>query len=482
MANAFSRDPPPAAATPATSQSAPAPTKSGNAFSRDPPPVDAPEPEDIPLFSWTGKDKVGEFVGKMADSATAGFGAQALDKLGWAQGPNGQTVAKQVENAGTDIGPVASMAADTLGYAVGPGKFAMGEKLGAALGGKLLARMGGSAAENAGAAVLGNVGHGDTDMGDNLKAALLSGTVGAVTGAIPGRGARAGDASPTAALDAASSAAYAPLKNIPIHPGTVGPAFDGVTSKLTTTSNLNPEFKAKVAEISGEMADKFKNNKTVSADNVATYQKELMNNATTDYEKAVAGDYGRALHSSVGPWTSRAISDASAASGKAKTSSDIDNWITSAQKNPVKTSENIDQSLTNNPNFYGAARPLLTEAAKPPSVVSDLAMKLAHPVGDAVASGTADYMFGGHDIASALLAAGAGGIGGAAARHTMGQARTNALVSKLAQARHLNATGDMVPREAFAPGGKILGPLGAYARQGSPGLGASGAFMNIGSP
>ena len=85
----------------------------------------------------------------MADSYTGGLGAKALDALGVGQGPDGQTVAKQVESAGQDIGPLASGAADVAGYAIGPGKLGVGEKLASLAGGKLLARMGGSAAEGA---------------------------------------------------------------------------------------------------------------------------------------------------------------------------------------------------------------------------------------------------------------------------------------------------------------------------------------------
>ena len=146
-----------------------------------------PQPSNVPWFSFgSGPDKIGEFVGKMADSSTAGFGAQALDKLGVAQGPNGQTVAQQVENAGKDIGPLGSAAADMAGYAVGPGKFALGERIAGRLGEGILARMGGSALENAGASVAGTVGHGDTNVGDNLRSAALGLTIGGLSGGLPG--------------------------------------------------------------------------------------------------------------------------------------------------------------------------------------------------------------------------------------------------------------------------------------------------------
>ena len=132
-----------------------------------------------PWLSLTGTDKVGEFVGKVADAFTGGFGASALDKLGIGQGPGGQTVAKQVEAAGKDIGPVGSAIADVTGYALGPGKLGVGanlargaEALGA--GSRLAAGLGG-AGEAALATGAGDIGHGETPGWDVLAAGGLGG-------------------------------------------------------------------------------------------------------------------------------------------------------------------------------------------------------------------------------------------------------------------------------------------------------------------
>ena len=134
----------------------------------------APKP-DVPLFSLTGPDKIGEFFSKAGDTATFGLGAKAQDALGIAQGPHGETVAQQVENAGKDIGPVASAGADLLGYAAGPGELRVGEGLGKLAGSwlgrgvgenvasRVGGRMIGSGIEGTGATILGAAGH-DQDL------------------------------------------------------------------------------------------------------------------------------------------------------------------------------------------------------------------------------------------------------------------------------------------------------------------------------
>ena len=126
---------------------------------------------DVPLFSLTGPDKIGEFFSKAGDAATFGLGAKAQDALGIAQGPHGETVAQQVENAGKDIGPVASAGADILGYAAGPGMAwklgngtrelgdiglarGVGENVASRVGGRMI----GSGIEGTGATILGAAG------------------------------------------------------------------------------------------------------------------------------------------------------------------------------------------------------------------------------------------------------------------------------------------------------------------------------------
>jgi hypothetical protein len=62
-----------------------------------------------------------------------------------------------------------------------------------------------------------------------------------------------------------------------------------------------------------------------------------------------------------------------------------------------------------------------------------------------------------------------------------GQMRTNALVAKLAAARHLNATDQIVSPNAFKPGIPGLGPMSVYAPQSGLGVGVSNLW-NAGDP
>ena len=217
--------------------------------------------DDKPMFSvGPGSDKIGEFVGKVADAATAGFGAQALDKLGLAQGPNGETVAKQVENAGQDIGPLASGAADIAGYAIGPGKLGIGARIAEGAAARLGARGAqalGSAGEAAAASAAGDIGHGETPGWDVLGNATVGGALGGLIGGhgrsvVPAVERAAGKGSvgdaiadlrgpeypppkavPEADLEAAKNAAYQKLNDIPASAKDINSSFRGALGELT---------------------------------------------------------------------------------------------------------------------------------------------------------------------------------------------------------------------------------------------------------
>ena len=159
--------------------------------SATPAPPAAPE---VPWFSATGNDKIGEFVAKMGDAATMGLAAKAQDALGFAQGPHGETVAQQVANAGKDIGPIASGVADVAGYGVGGGALGVGEGIGAlatsgvakGIGENIASRVAGRAigagVEGAGSTIVGAAGHDENlTAGDLLKSTLLSAGTGALT-------------------------------------------------------------------------------------------------------------------------------------------------------------------------------------------------------------------------------------------------------------------------------------------------------------
>ena len=468
----------------------------------------ADKPSDVPWFSFGSQpDKIGEFVGKMADSASAGWGATALDKLGIAQGPSGQTVAQQIDSAGKDIGPVASGAADLAGYAVGPGKFALGERLAAKLGGGLAARVAGSAAENAGASVAGTTGHGDFNVGDNLRAAVIGGTVGAATGALPGaKGDLAPSAtnSPTAGLQTATKQAFTPLESVKIDPGHIGPAFDGVTANLSSgmKTDMGDALTSATKKISGEMADKFRSGDTITADDIAKFQKTLgrAGNApgAGPTDAVVAQQYSDALSRAVSraqptDWGNMApgtdLADAIGAANKignqAKTSDDLDNWIKMAASKPDKVPDAVGKALDDNPQFYQThpdLQPMLQDVANSkPGPWSKFAGKAGTMLGEAAIGAGAEYLGGQNPLVGGL----AGLATGALTPSLGGKMRGSALATKLAQIRHLNATGQKLPTSSFAPSVPVLGPLGAYGRQAAPGIGASGAFaqpQTSGSP
>lgn len=497
----------PAAAAPPPDPSAPAPPPAdpnADPFSKFVPSAKtastapAATPSDVPWFSMTGNDKIGEFVGKMADSASAGWGATALDKLGIGQGPNGQTVAQQVEGAGKDIGPVASGVADLAGYAVGPGKLALGERLAGRLGTGIVSRMAGSAAENAGASVLGTTGHGDFNVGDNLRAAAIGGTVGAATGALPGaKGDLAPSAtnSPTAGLQAATKQAFTPLESVKIDPGHIGPAFDGVTAGLSSgmKTDMGDALTSATKKISGEMADKFRSGDTVTADDIAKFQKTLgrAGNApgAGPTDSVIAQQYSDALSKAVknaqptdwgavapGTDLSQAIGAANKVGNQAKTSDDIDNWIKLAGSKPDKVPDEVGKALDNNPQFYQThpdLQPMLQGVAdSKPGGWSKFAGKAGTMLGEAAIGAAAEAIGGQNPLVGGL----AGLATGAITPSLGGKMRGSALAMKLAQARHLNATGQKLPTSSFAPSVPVLGPLGAYGRQAAPGIGASGAF------
>ena len=396
--------------------------------------------------------------------------------------------------------PYAALGADVAGYGLGAGKFGAGAKIATKLGGSLLARAAGAGAENVGATLvsdeLKSQGAVNQDPGSLLKDLAISGAVGTVSGAIPGgKGKLADIPSPTTDLRTAANAAFAPLKNVEFHPGDIGPAYDGAVNSISSGQKvkLDGDFKAKMTEISQEMADKYKNNKPITADDIASYGQALRDNASGPLEQSVAGDLDNALHGAVknanptgttqtGPQVSQAIKDANAAAEQKNASQNIDDWIQQAQRGKAASvPDAINTKLDNNPGFFQSQpglRDALTDAAQPPGTVSKLLMAAAHPAADAAIGAGAGYFLGGQDLGSSILEGAATGIGGAALRHGVGQARTNNLVNKLAAARHLNAYGQTVSPSDFRQGNRVLSPLATYAPRVGAGVGVSNLFDN----
>ena len=181
----------------------------------------------------------------------------------------------------------------------------------------------------------------------------------------------------------------------------------------------------------------------------------------------------RALENGVGPQMTAKIAGANTASRVAKTSSDLDDWMTQAQRSPSTVPYAVNDAITNTPGYYKDVMPQLQDVANSkPGIWSKVADKAVGTVGGALIDATANYMGGGSTLSGAL----AGGATGLLLGHGAGQLRAGNLSDKLAAARHFNATGETLPPSAFSQG---FGPLSTgvgYGRKALAGLGASGMF------
>ena len=461
--------------------------------------VAAPAAPEVPWFSATGNDKIGEFVGKMGDAATMGLAAKAQDALGFAQGPHGETVAQQVANAGKDIGPIASGVADVAGYGLGAGSLGVGEGIGAlatsgiakGIGENIASRVAGRAigagVEGAGSTIVGAAGHDENlTAGDLLKSTLLSAGTAALTPNL-GAGSKAKEPSPTAGLNAAKKTAFDPLDTVHYNSSDIQPGFDGVTPSLSSGDRVarSTDLKAAVNDVSQEMKDKATAGGTITADDIAKFQRTVQGAATNPQDALIAKQYSDALTNSLktarplttgslspGTNVADAVSAANTAANKAKTSGEIDDWITQAQRNPGKVPDAVDKQITNNPQFYqGGVGDMLRDVANSkPGLMSKIGGKVGYGLANAAIDAAGNYIAGGNPIVGAIT----GGLGGTILGHGSDQYRAGDLVNKLAAARHFNATGQKFSPESFGKGVPVLGPLTAYATKVPAALGASG--------
>lgn len=437
----------------------------------------APEAPAAPSTPWfsvgKGPDKIGEFVGKMADAYTGGLGAKALDALGVGQGPDGQTVAKQVESAGQDIGPLASAGADLAGYALGPGMLGVGEGLGKlatsqlarGIGENAASRVGGrmigSGLEGAGATIVGAAGH-DQDLtaGDLLKAAALS----SAAGALPSTGGPKVSTPTTADLQAIAKPKFTPLENTWINGPNTGKEFSAVDRNITPgdRATMSSSLQNKVDDINQQISS----NQVLSADDLAKFQRGLMKSARGPQDQLIAGKYVDALNTALGPHAP-AVADANAATNVWKTSRDIDNWL----QDPASAPKAVAAATNKRPQLY-QSQPGLLDALKnigqsQPTIWGKVGGKVGGALLNAAIDAGAEYLGGQNPITGAV----AGGLSGLALGHGGAAIRAAPIRAKLLAAQHLNATG--VPLPARSP---LIGPLGSVLRQGVYGTAASGAF------
>jgi hypothetical protein len=367
--------------------------------------------------------------------------------------------------------PYLAMGADVAGYAVGPGKLKLGAKLAELGGGRLLARAGGSAAEGAAASGLGALGHGE-DLSEAGKEALVGGTIGAVTGALPSKPAPVAGGKTTADLGTDADALYAQLKPKQyLGPG-VSNTLDRVTGRIPTglQANMSDSLQGKVADVQ-RLA---RGSPIVTADDIAGYQRALGSKGRNATDQKIVALYKAALDRGVGANTAAAIDDANAAHNIFKTSGEIDKW----GANPLKAPAAIAQRLEQRPQFYqqsgvfDALNKIGQMAPKTePSVSSEVGKAIArHALGAATGAGIG-YLTGqglpGDLVGTAL---------GAAAPAAMSRNRSSAIANQLRAAQHLVATGQSVAPHNFRQTGTIGDWLGYLARQAGYAGGASGSY------
>ena len=391
--------------------------------------------------------------------------------------------------------PYLGLAADVAGYGMGAGKFGLGGKIATKLGGGLLARMGGSAIENAGASAISDElgSQGQASVGDLLKSAALSGTVGGITGAIPGgKGKLADLPSPTTDLKNATEQAFKPLEQTHYDAGGVANDFSAVQGNLAAKQIGSNSLNDQIDKISQSIAAKQKAGKSITADDLTNFQIDINKAAQGGRDIGIAKAYNDALDNTMattrplfsplsGPAAISAQSDAArAAALKSNVSGDIDDWITQAGRSPDSVKNDISQSVNANPNFYpGTVGEQLKAAAAKPGLIDQAVSAGLHPATDALVTGGADYLFGGQDITSAVGSGIVAGVGGATLRHFRNQSKTNDLVNQLAAARHVNANpGASVNPADFRKGIAIPGPMRAYGPNlgAGTGVGASNLF------
>ena len=449
----------------------------------------------------------GDTAYRAADTGTLGALDYGLAGTHWLERATGYdpnatdlaTIHRQNEEWG-QAHPYLGLAADVVGYGLGAGKLGIGAKIASRIGEGALARVAGSAIENAGASAISEEANtaGQANVGDLLKHAALAGTVGGITGAIPGqKGAMADVVSPTKDLGTATENAFRPLEATHYDPSVIGSQFDAIKNGLAAKQTPSNALDDQINKISSSIANKQKLGQSVTADDLTNFQIDINKAAQGGRDIGIAKAYNdgldqtmastKPLYSPLGtPAAISAQSDAArAAALKENVSGDIDNWMTQAQKTPDAARESILKKTSANPGFYpGDVGDLLKQAGQPPGLISKAAIAAAHPMADAAIGFGLGYMFEGQDLPTALTSAAIGGVAGAAARHALAKAGANKLVNQLAAARHLNANpGQTINPSAFnqgAPG--PLGPLAAYAPRIGMGVGVSNIFGSADNP
>lgn len=391
--------------------------------------------------------------------------AQDAMTFGGADALSGGTARADTAAARENLGPIASGAADIAGYAAGPGELTAGTSLARLLGGSVLARAAGGAAEGGVGAALGTVGHGDTDPADIAKAGGVGLGVGALTGMLP-LPRELPHSSSTADLQNDATSAWRGPSGMPVAPNDVGNALAQVHLNLTPGERVLMGGKLN-GKINDAMREATSTN-SLSADDVNKFQSAIMDAARSPKEQRVAGKFSDALEGTYGQ-SQPAIDAARTATSRAKTSDELDQLIA----DPKSAPQAVTGMLAKNPGLYAH----IQEALQP---IADMANPT---LGQTIKDRILQHGLGAIGGAAAGAIGGPIGIGAAlgAIRSPVTGAVTTAvrqkpIISALKAARHMNATGDMLPPSAFSIPSRGVTIPSALLRQSGYAAGATGVY------
>jgi hypothetical protein len=388
------------------------------------------------------------FTGRMIDPATAWVG-EKLRGLGIKNStPDTATLRAQTAQDRADT-PIGSMVADVAAYGTGVGKLGVGNAVtqGAA---KVLpgmaSRMIGQGAENALWSGVSSLGSGNSYT-DAAKDAGVGGLIGTVTGALPGGGPKPKPGPATEDLSKTASSLYKPLEQKVYQTPDIAAGVDRASANVSQglQAKISPSLTDQIDRINQILA---KGTKTTASD-IADFRSSLLGAARNDTDMTIAGQYVSALEKGVGPKITADIKTASGASNVAKTSADIDKWLT----DPKGAPKAVKSALENNPNFYktqpglfDALNTVAKRAEDPPlwKQLRDYAAKAA--IGGGIGYGVGQ-VFGGNPAQSTIE----GALGGIVAPHLGKIIRAAPISRELQAAGHLNATGVPVDPRVYTP-------------------------------
>jgi len=437
----------------------------GDILGKPPTNPNAYVPGQIAGYQVPGLATLENFGNRAADTMTAGLPdtiAGALGRL--TGGPNADQMRAATEAGKEQLGPIASTAADIIGYTAS-GAPKAGAALARLLGGGLAARMASGAVEGGATSLAGSLGHGETDP-EALGQSLALGTaIGGATGVLPA-GRKQVHTPSTSDLKFNAETAWQWPQNTQVNPNDVSTAL--VNTHLNLTPGERRLMGSKVDKtVQGIMKDAQVN--SLTADDVSKFQDVIMEAANSKKKRRIAGLFTDALENTLGPEVQRART----ATNIAKTSGELDALIADPATAPAKVKGMLakqSQYYQTDPALPDMLESIAAKDKPEPSIGRQVSLALGkHALGAAAGTGIG-YVTGGGlpaDLAGAAL--------GAAVPAAFYKNRMGAIRNSLLAAKHLNATGMKLSPNNFAgpsPIGTLLSELIRNAPR-APGMAGS---------